>query len=126
MERIPRPRRLRRAIKRLRIPDLLVATAQRGIRRGDGGLGGEGDAVLGGGVVVEVVLEDDVLGAVGAGAGAGAGEGGAGEGVGEFVGFGAAVAAPHGGPAAAAAGAGARAVVREQPAGAHALHAAPE
>ncbi len=123
MKRIPRPRQLRRAIKRLRIPDLLVATAQRGIRRCNGGLGGEGDAVLGGGVV-EVVLEDDMFGAVGAGGGAG--EGGAREGVGELVGLGAAVAAPHGGPATAAAGAGARAVVREEPAGAHALHAASE
>lgn len=116
MEAITRTRRLRMSVMRVRISGLLVSIPQRGVRRDDGGLGGEGDAVLG----RVLVLKDDVFNAVGAG------EGGTRQRVTELVGLGFALLVRHGGPTAAAAGPGVRSVVREHPASAHSLNAASE
>lgn len=119
METIPGASRLRMSIMRVGITHLLVSILQRGIGRDDGRLGGEGDAVLAG----TLVLQHDVLDAIGAG------EGGARQRVAELgLVRGPAVAVGEARPAAAAAAAGPAvgAVRGEHPAGAHVLHAAAE
>lgn len=120
METVARARRFRMAVMRVRVSQLLVPALQRGVRGDDGGLGGARDAVLGG----PLVLEDDMFDTVGPGGGAG--EGGARQRVAVLVGLDFALAGRHGGPTAAATGSVARAVLREEPAGAHSLHEASE